>query len=277
MSIKHPVLKYYGSKFRLARWIISHFPAHTHYVEPFGGAGNVLLVKEPSRLETFNDLNDAIVNFFRVLRTRPDELIEQIKLTPWARSEFEYCLAEKEIVDPVEMARRLYFRLWMSYQSAYLSCKGNWRRHKNGKRAALADVSVENLKLASERLRVVQIECRDAFQLITEMDSPETLFYLDPPYVFKTRSQRKAYSHEMTDDDHRRFAEVLYDVKGFVVLSGYPSDLYAELFERRGWRRVDRRARVMGGGAKTECLWLSPRTAAQLEGLTESGNKINIG
>ena len=82
MTVKHPVLKYYGSKFRLAQWITSHFPAHKHYVEPFGGAANVLLVKEPSKLETYNDLNNAIVNFFRMLRARPDELIEQINLTP---------------------------------------------------------------------------------------------------------------------------------------------------------------------------------------------------
>ena len=264
MQIKHPVLKYYGSKFRLAQWIIGYFPKHRHYVEPFGGAGNVLLVKEPSMLETYNDLNDKIVNFFRILRNRPDELIEQIKLTPWARSEFEYCLEEKEVDNPLEMARRLYFRLCMSYQSAFLSSRGNWRRHRNGKRAAFADVRLDNLKDASRRLKVVQIENRDAFKLMLEMDSEETLFYLDPPYVFKTRSQRKAYSHEMSDSRHIEFAALLYTLKGYVILSGYPSAIYTELFEKKGWHRVEKQARVMGGGTKTECLWLSPRTAREL-------------
>ncbi len=227
MKVKHPVLKYYGSKFRLAEWIISFFPKHRHYVEPFGGAANILLVKEPSTLETYNDLNNHIVNFFRVLRNQPEELLEKIKLTPWARKEFEYCLDEQDVDDPIEMARRLYFRLCMSFQSAFHSVKSNWRRHKNGKRAAFADVRYDNLLDASRRLKTVQIESRDAFKLMQEMDSPETLFYLDPPYVLKTRSTKKAYSHEMADDDHRRFAEAVCGLKGFVVLSGYPSPLYA--------------------------------------------------
>jgi DNA adenine methylase len=264
MSIKHPVLKYYGSKFRLAQWIISFFPAHRHYVEPFGGAANVLLVKEPSRLETYNDLNSQIVNFFRVLRNQPDELLQQIRLTPWARAEFENCLAEIETDNPIEAARRLFFRLWMSFQSAFLSARGNWRRANGGARSPIRDIRFENLVAASQRLQTVQIENRDAFRLIREMDSPDTLFYLDPPYVFSTRSTKKAYSHEMTNDRHREFADLLYGLKGFVVLSGYPSQIYEELFERRGWARFDKEAVVMGGGKKTECLWLSPRTAAAL-------------
>lgn len=268
MTIKHPVLKYYGGKFRLAQWIINFFPAHRHYVEPFGGAANVLLVKEPSKLETYNDLNDKIVNFFRVLRERPDELIQQIKLTPWARSEFEYCIEEIEIDNPIEKARRLFFRLWMSYQSAYHTVKGNWRRHKAGKRAVFADVRPETLYNAAERLKVVQIENRDALKLILELDSPDTLFYLDPPYIFSTRTTSKAYSHEMTNDDHREFAELLHNLQGFVILSGYPSEIYKELFESRSWIRVDKEAKVMNGGTKTECLWLSPRTVEALK--TES-------
>lgn len=260
MTIKHPVLKYYGSKFRLAKWIISFFPVHRHYVEPFGGAANVLLVKEPSRLETYNDLNKQIVNFFRVLREKPDELIHQINLTPWARSEYEYCLDEIEVENPIEMARRLFFRLWMSFQSGMMTSKGNWRRHKHGRRSLIFDIRPENLFRASDRLQTVQIENRDAFQLIAEFDSPDTLFYLDPPYIFSTRTTKRAYSHEMTNEKHCEFAELLYGVKGFVVLSGYPSKIYEQLFEAHGWRRIDKEVVVMGGGKRTECLWLSPRT-----------------
>ncbi len=265
MSIKHPVLKYYGSKFRLAQWIISFFPAHRHYVEPFGGAANVLLVKEPSVLETYNDLNDLIFNFFRVLRDRPKELIEKIKLTPWSRREYQYCIEEKDVDDPIEMARRLFFRLWMSYQSAMLVSKGNWRRHKNGRRSVLSDIRIDNLVEASKRLQKVQIEHRNALQLIQEFDSPDTLFYLDPPYIGSTRVAKKSYSHEMTDQQHREFAEILYKVKGFVILSGYPSEIYAELFESKGWRRFDKSAVIMSGGKRTECVWLSPRTVEALK------------
>lgn len=260
----HPVLKYYGSKFRLASWIISYFPAHRHYVEPFGGAANVLLVKEPSLLETYNDLNDQLVNFFRVLRDQPEELIEQVDLTPWARREYEYCLDEIEIDSPVEMARKLFFKLWMSISGQFTTCKGSWRRHTNGKRLFDPTARRENLINASKRLLSVQIENRDAFKLIRELDSPETLFYLDPPYIFSTRTTSTAYSHEMTNDAHREFAELLYDLKGFVILSGYPSAIYEELFETKGWQRVERAALVMGGATKIEALWLSPTTQQSL-------------
>lgn len=264
MTVNHPILKYYGSKFRLAEWIIKHFPEHKHYVEPFGGAGNVLLVKEPSLLETYNDLNDSIVDFFRMLRCRPDELIEQINLTPWSRKEYESCLGKIDDESSIERARRVFWRLWMSYSGQYNTCKGSWRRQNKGKRRLRLDIRRENLIAASERLLPVQIENRDAFRLIRELDAPETLFYLDPPYVFSTRTTSKAYSHELTDEKHREFADLLDGLKGFVVLSGYPSTIYEHLFEWKGWRRVDRQARVLGGGVKTECLWLSPRTAREL-------------
>lgn len=264
MKVNHPVLKYYGSKFRLAQWIIEHFPAHKHYVEPFGGAANVLLVKEPSKLETFNDLNNGIVNFFRMLRCRPDELIEQINLTPWARTEYEYCLGEIDDDSPIEAARRVFWRLWMSFSGQYTTCRGSWRRQNKGRRQLRLDIRRENLIAASERLLPVQIENRDAFRLIRELDAPETLFYLDPPYVFSTRTTSKAYSHEMADEKHREFAELLHDLKGFVVLSGYPSAIYAELFESKDWVRIDKEAKVMGGATKIESLWLSPRTSEAL-------------
>ena len=264
MTVKHPILKYYGSKFRLAQWIIGHFPAHKHYVEPFGGAGNVLLVKEPSKLETYNDLNDKIVNFFRVLRSSPAELIEQINLTPWARKEYEYCLDEKEDDSPLELARKLFYRLTMSFSGQYNSARGSWRRHQTDKRLFNPETRQTNLIAASKRLLTVQIENRDALKLIREMDAPDTLFYLDPPYVFSTRTTSRAYSHEMTNEGHREFAELLHALKGFAVLSGYPSKIYEELFENKGWTRIDRQARVLGGALKTECLWLSPRTAAEL-------------
>lgn len=265
MKVNHPVLKYYGSKFLLAEWIISFFPKHDHYVEPFGGAANVLLVKEPSKLETYNDLNDRIVNFFRVLRERPEELLEQIELTPWARTEYLRCLEEIDELSPVELARRLYFRLQMSFSGQYNTARGSWRRYTKGKRLMNPLTRRETLLAAAKRLAAVQIENRDAFQLMRELDTPETLFYLDPPYVFSTRTTSKAYSHEMTNDNHREFAELLYSLQGFVILSGYPSKIYEELFEARGWKKVTRAARVLGGSVKTEALWLSERVQKELK------------
>lgn len=264
MSIKHPVLKYYGSKFRLAEWIIEHFPKHRHYVEPFGGAANVLLIKNPSNIETYNDLNNELVNFFRVLREKPDELIQQISLTPWSRKEFEYCLDEIEIENPIEKARKLFFKLWMSLAGGMIASKGNWRRQLKGKRPLAVDIRPETLYQASQRLKLVQIENRDAFKLIAETDSPDTLFYLDPPYMAATRTDKKVYAIEMDDKKHQEFGELIRSVKGFVVLSGYPTKDYAEMFEKFGWRRIDKKANINGGAARIESLWLSPKTSEAL-------------
>lgn len=261
MIVPHPVLKYYGSKFRLAKWIITHFPKHRHYVEPFGGAANVLLVKEPSKLETYNDLSDDIVNFFQILRDRPDELVRLVKLTPWSRTEFMRCVTPIENEDPLESARRVYFRLWMSIMGGMV--RGNFRRHNKQGRSVTTDIRPENLLKASQRFRNVMIEKRDAFTLIREMDSPDTLFYIDPPYVGSTRTATKIYEVELTDDQHREL-DMLNELEGLTILSGYPNDIYRELFEDRGWTRIDKEAIVNGGGVKTEALWLSPTILSKL-------------
>ncbi|MBX3288430.1 MAG: DNA adenine methylase [Acidobacteria bacterium] len=263
MKVSHPVLKYYGSKFRIAKWIIDHFPKHRHYIEPFGGAASVLLVKEPSKLETYNDLNGDLVNFFQILRGRPAELVEKIKLTPWAREEFEGCLTNAG--DQLERARRLFCRLWMSYQASMNLSKGNFRRHTQGRRSVLNDIKPENLFHASERFLKVQIESRDAFRLMRELDAPDALFYLDPPYVLSTRTTKKGYSHEMTNGDHKHFAEIVRDLKGFVVLSGYPSKIYEELFEAHGWERYDKETMTIGNTKRIESIWLSPATMKMLK------------
>lgn len=262
MSISHPVLKYYGSKFRLAKWIIEHFPKHRHYVEPFGGAANVLLVKDRSRLETYNDLENEIVNFFRILRDRPVELVEKVRLTPWARKEFESCIENAS--EPLERARRLFFRLWMSIQGGVNPAKGSFRRHNTGRTSIPLNIKPENLFVASERLTNVVIESKDAFKLISELDSPDTLFYIDPPYVKSTRADTNVYSYELSDEQHKQLS-LLRELSGMVVLSGYACKIYTDLFESHGWQRVDREASVNGGGKRIESLWLSPTTSAALK------------
>jgi DNA adenine methylase len=272
--ITNPILKYYGGKFRLGRWIISHFPVHEHYVEPFGGGGSVLMQKPPSRVETYNDADGDVCNFFRVLRDRPDDLINRIRLTPWSRDEYEACLRNFETsldqsraarlsfpdVD-LENARRLYVRLWMSRHAGTLSTASAWRRNKD-RRSPASDIRPASLYDAAKRLLPVQIENRDALQLMSEMDSPATLFYLDPPYVTGTRTNKKRYAYELDDAGHTAIARVARKVKGFVVLSGYACELYKALYEDHGWRRIDIVAMANGGVKRTESLWLSPRTAA---------------
>lgn len=257
MTVTNPALKYYGGKFRLADWILKYFPKHIHYVEAYGGGAGVLLQKEPSMLETYNDRDGNVVNFFRVLRHETDELVRHIRLTPWARDEYEMCLENSG--EAMEDARRFFVRLWMSLHAGTRLSKSAWRRGKDFK-SPMKYINLENLYAVAERLYNVQIENRDALKLIAEMDSPTTLFYLDPPYPASTRTDKNRYAFEMTDDDHRQLGETIIQLKGNVVLSGYQCALYKELFEDNDWQRIDKPALANGGIRRIESLWFSPQT-----------------
>ena len=270
---RRPAVRYYGGKARLAAWILSYLPReHECYVEPFGGAMSVLLKKPRSPLEIYNDLNHTVVNFFRVLRERPEELIRAIVLTPWARAEYE--LSQTSSDDPVEEARRFYVSAWMGFGGGRAKWRQGWRYQVRAgtlwKPSSVSFCEVDHLWEIVERLQGVQIDCRDAFRVIKACDAPATLFYLDPPYVHSTRSKwQDVYAYEMEDEDHVRLAERARDLEGMVVISGYPSALYVELYEAHGWERVETKARTNGGGAissveRVEALWLSPRVQEAL-------------
>jgi DNA adenine methylase len=259
-----PAFRYHGSKWLLGKWIIGFFPPHECYVEPFGGGAGVLLQKPRSWLEVYNDKAHQVVNFFRVLRENPDELIRVIELTPYAKEEWEQAFQSDP--DPVEMARRFYIRAYMSIAGSTAKWNTGWRRQKmitkvKGQKrmtpAAISFMSVDHLYEVANRFRGVQIECADWQEIIDRYDSPETLFYLDPPYPASTRGRWKktAYHHEMTDDDHRELAERLRSIRGMAIISGYRCELYDELY--RDWKREDKTARVNGPGQATESLWLS--------------------
>jgi DNA adenine methylase len=271
---KRPALRYYGGKWRLAPWIISHFPEHKNYVEPCGGAASVLLRKPRSKLETYNDLDGNIVNFFQVLRDQPDELIRKIKLTPWARA--EYLLSLEPSPDSAEQARRTFVSLWMSMQGGHASkTSKTWRVHKNclhadgGIRTVKAPhefIAIsEELQIIANRLRCIQIENRSAQDVIKRYDNAETLIYFDPPYVTETRAQGNVYKLETDNTFHIEAAELLRNAKGYVVVSGYACPLYTELYEHHGWQRVDKEAQTNSGGKRIESLWLSPRTSEALK------------
>jgi len=242
-------------------------------VEPFGGAMSVLLRKSRSPLEVYNDLNGGVVNFFQVLREQPDELIRAITLTPWSRAEYE--LAQEQSDDPVEEARRFYVSAWQGFGGGRARWRQGWRYQvRSGtlwKPSSMSFRNTDHLWTIVDRLRGVQIECRDALQVIRQCDAPTTLFYLDPPYVWGTRSKwRDIYAVEMSDEDHEELADLVMGLEGMVLISGYPSGLYTWWYERRGWRRVETQARTNGGGAissvsRTEALWISPSAQRALE------------
>lgn len=259
--VTRQALRYYGSKVSLAAWIISHFPPHAHYVEPYAGGCAVLLSKPPSRLETVNDLDGDVVTFFRVLRDRAADLIRAIELTPFARAEYE--AARTPAADDVERARRLYVRSWQGRGNPTSAWVSGWRRAKDpfGARGVDSWQTIDHLYAVARRLRQVQIESDDALNVIRRYDRPDALFYCDPPYLAETRGRWAAngYQHEMTEADHRALAEVLHAAQGMVVLSGYSSDLYADLYA--GWRTETREAKTDGGFTRTEVLWLNPAAA----------------
>lgn len=258
---KRPALRYYGGKWRLAPWIISHFPEHKNYVEPCGGAASVLLQKPRSPLETYNDLDDNVVNFFRVLRDRPEELIRKIRLTPWARAEFELC--EVPVNDEIELAHRFWVRSVMT-----ISGMGNgsgWRCLRSQEKglnetSSWFYVSLEHLNDTASRLRGVQIDCVPYQDFVRKYDNASALIYFDPPYILDTRTNKNEYAFEWTDTDHTEAADLLRQAQGYVIISGYACPLYTDLYEAHGWQRVDKEAQTNSGGKRVETLWLSPRT-----------------
>lgn len=266
-EIKRPALRYYGGKWNLAPWIISFFPPHKNYVEPCGGAASVLLQKPRSPLETYNDLDGNVVNFFRVLRDRPDELIQKIRLTPWAREEFEICRWAHD--DPLENARRFYLSACMVMGRAPFDkttaprfttdCTDKFSMID----CQISEESTDHLYEIIKRFHGVQIENRDVLDLVPAYNNHNALIYFDPPYVMKTRTG-KGYAIEFTEDQHVTSAELLRAHSGCVIVSGYACPLYTELYESHGWQRHDKEAQTNGGGKRTESVWLSPRTVEAL-------------
>jgi DNA adenine methylase len=259
-TIKRPALRYYGGKWRNADQIIRMLPSHEHYVEPYGGAASVLLQKRRSKLETYNDLNGDVVEYFQVLRDHTDELMRRLALTPFARAEYERAYERSD--DPIERARRFAVRSWQS-QYFKIRSKSGWRvlRHLRGRSVAPAHdwVDMSHLAHVAERFMGVQIENDDAVEVIKRHDTPSTLFYVDPPYVGSTRVDKNAYMFEMTDEQHIELINLLKTVEGMVVLSGYSSDLYET--ELSGWEQVSFSARINSNeGAKlaTEVVWIKP-------------------
>lgn len=268
---KRPALRYYGGKWRLAPWIISHFPAHRIYTESFGGAASVLMQKPRSYSEVYNDLDSEIVNLFRVLRDpeASGRLVQLVELTPYARIEFEESY-ETYPDDAVEQARRTLFRSFSGFGSGAAS------GHRTGFRNSVTRSYTtpasdwanfpEAMAATIERLKGVVIECMPAPELLLRFDGDDVLHYVDPPYLLSTRNSNanggSVYRYEMDEASHAHLAEVLHSLRGYVVLSGYPSQLYDDLYQ--GWETAVQTAWADGRSRRHEKLWLSPRTAEAL-------------
>lgn len=274
MTISRPLIRYHGGKFRLAPWILRFFPAHRIYTEAFGGAASVLLQKPRSHGEVYNDVDGDVVNLFRVLRDRDmaAELTQACALTPYAREEFDRAWDGTD--DPLERARRTIIRAQMGFGSAGAT-KGNTGFRIDTKRAyQTAQMDWAGyppvLLQVAERLQGVLIEHRPAVDVLLQHDTPETLHFVDPPYVLATRCRRgsAAYRHEMDDDGHAELLDTVGRLEGMVVLCGYDSELYRDALA--GWDLRMTSARASGGRGtvrRTECAWLNQACVERLGGL----------
>lgn len=265
--ITRPVLKYHGGKWRIADWVLAHLPPHHTYVEPFGGAGSVLLRKAGSPIEVYNDLDSDVVRLFRVLRdpAQAERLRHAVTFTPWSRAEFHACWERDDGADDVELSRRLIVRSFQAVGAKRARSRNGWRARADRISPTGAwRTWPEQIPHYVERLRTVLIESRPALELFPLYDSVQTAWFVDPPYMHETRAwdHRSIYSHELSVADHVELLATLQALSGSVLLAGYRCELYDDTLT--GWRRVDVRARAQGNRPRIESMWLNPAAIAAL-------------
>jgi DNA adenine methylase len=248
-------LRYPGSKWSIASQIASYFGPHYHYVEPYFGSGAVFFTKDPSPHEIVNDYNELVVNFFRILRDRTDDLVWELEATPWSRAEYD----EAHIVtgDALEDARRFVVRIWQAHASD-LAKKTGWKNR--GVRQQARGMSVRWQRVPAElaelawRMKDAEIEHRPALEVMRRFSAKDTMIYADPPYLPSTRTQTM-YGQEMTEAEHIEMLEVLVAHAGPVVLSGYANDLYDQALV--GWERIEvKPPKVEKAAVRMEMLWV---------------------
>lgn len=257
---------WYGGKFSHLEWLLPLLPKCNHYCEPFAGSGAVLFNRSSSPVETYNDLDGEVVNFFRVLRSQKDELLEQIALTPFSREEFALSCEIDSDLSSLERARRFYVRARQVRTGlAQTATVGRWANCKNTSRSGMSGVisrylnGLNKLEWIAERLLRVQIENRPAIEIIQLYDSETTLFYCDPPYVHSSRGDSKAYGYEMTDKQHEELAEVLNKAKGKVALSNYDDPLMDRLYPAPKWKKIYGLEKTIHStkDSRKEVLWVN--------------------
>ncbi len=267
-GVSNAVIKYPGAKWGVAPWVISHFPEHRSYLEPFFGSGAVLFTKSRSAIETVNDIDGDVVNLFDWIRKDPARLAHAIRFTPYARDEYDRAWAAQYTeTDNFRRAVNFYIRMMMGHGFRTTGEKVGWKNDVQGREAAYAAKcwakTLEVIIQAAERLRGVQIENRPAVELIRRFNYQNVLIYADPPYMLGTRQNRKQYRHEMTDDDHMELLEAIKAHRGPAIISGYDSDLYNR--ELKGWYKDGRTSFTQTASKRREILWMNFEPAAQMD------------
>lgn len=259
---------WYGGKFSHLDFILPYLPDDAkHFCDVFGGSAAVLINRKPAPVETYNDIDSELVNFFETLRNQGSKLIKIISLTPFSREELIKACTPEPNLTKLERARRFYVRARQTRTGlAQTSSEGRWAHCVLTSRAGMAGAvsrwlgAVEGLPEIVQRLQRVQIENVPALEIIERYDTKDTLFYLDPPYVHKSRGDSKAYGYEMADSEHIELANLLHQIKGRAVVSGYRTKLYDKLFKK--WVRIDAPVKTCNSskGKRQESLWLNFNT-----------------
>ncbi len=228
----------------MASKINNIIPEHKLYVEVFGGGGHLLFKKEKSEIEVYNDIDSGLTSFFKVLRdkAKANELHRRLVLTLHSREEFLNCRDTwQDEVDEIERVRKWYVHLMQSFSG---NCS-SWSHSKTVSRRGMSQATSkylsnidDNLPLAVERFRTVQVENMDYKDLIKKYDTKDTLFYLDPPYIHNTRKMTFKYNYELTDNEHKELVGILLNIKGKAILSGYDNEIYNELIDN-GWEKFN--------------------------------------
>jgi DNA adenine methylase len=262
-----PPFTYYGGKIGMADRIIEIMPAHRVYIEPFLGSGAVFFAKPPVTHEILNDIDGAVVAFFAVLRERPEDLARVCRLTPYAREEYAAADCGAPGLDDLEIARRFWVRVNQSFAKT-AGPRTGWSITTARTQSVSGSVAgrLDRFAACAERLSQAAIECCDGADLVARLATPDSVVYVDPPYLGTTRSgmtKRGDYRHEMgSREDHERLAEVLHRTPATVLLSGYPSPLYEDLYA--DWPRLETAVLAHSSNAVTsergdrmEVLWMN--------------------
>ena len=256
---------WYGGKFSHLDFILPNLPDDAmHFCDVYGGSAAVIINRKPSLVETYNDLDSELVNFFETLRNQEEQLTKAISLTPFSREELIIACTPEQNLTKLERARRFYVRARQTRTGlAQTSSEGRWAHCVLTSRAGMAGAvsrwlgAIEGLPEIVQRLQRIQIENSPALDIIERYDTSDTLFYLDPPYAHESRSDKKAYGYEMTDGEHFELSAMLDQIKGRAVISGYRSKLYDELY--KNWIRIDSDEKTCNSskGKRVESIWLN--------------------
>lgn len=248
------ILNYPGAKWRIADWIIKHFPEHKTYVEPYAGSAAVFFRKDPSRIETINDMDCEIINLFECIRKDPEKLAFMVANTPFSRYEYEQ--SNVNTSDEFENARKILVRSWQSFGYRTSEMTG-WKNDIVGREYAYAlrhwNQLPEAILKIVDRLKQAQIECRPALEVVKKYNKPGVLMYIDPPYLLSTRN-RKQYKYEMSEEEHIELLDTLNHHQGSIILSGYDNKLYNELLS--GWEKDNIQSNAQGGLHRIETIWI---------------------